>query len=292
MSDLTFADIVERTFREYLHKADEVPITGKLTTPTTSSSPTFTLDTTTLPPEHSYLIGPNVIVEMDYELILVRDYDPATGIVTGDRGFYATEAEAHSTYVRLAPEPTRIRVYEALRDTVRGLWPRLGYLNSCVTTVSGGVAELPADTEMLLHVEEESSATTVPDVRLSRSPNKSSTSRSLITDLGSPTSLYVEYLARPLAPDHRDEYLTDWNVDEAWQRILMIGVLADLAATRDLSAANLEALTELVQQQGFPVGSGTSIHRALLRYQDILVRDAAAAVASSHKNFVTQYSPF
>lgn len=282
----TFADVVERVFREYLHRADEVPLTGRIVNDIDDSATSLTLNTAHLPPDHPHLIAPNTVLELDYELVLVRSYDPETGDVTCDRGFQGSPRESHAasdTWVRFGTDTTRLRVLQALYDTVDMLWGKgLGFLQACtVTTDAHGVGELPDDAEVVVNVESESTTLGV-DFGFSRSPNISTTERGVVTDLAN-CDLWVEYLSIPNHPEgvtetSRNEFLVDFHVDPRWQRILMVGVLADLSVTRDLSAKNLQALSEIVEQQGFPVGSGTSIHRTLLTWMERVLIPAAVSL--------------
>ena len=54
----------------------------------------------------------------------------------------------------------------------------------------------------------------------------------------------------------------------------MAGVAAQMMSGRDIPAATQSYITESLQAQAFPVGSGTSIRNSLLQYQQILITQA------------------
>lgn len=97
-----------------------------LTSDMTSTDITFMVD-----PETGNAIT-NGVAEIDDELILIKKWDPTTGTVTvmanlNGRGTSGTTAAAHATdtIVTCDPSYSRVRIKEAINDTIRATYPDL-----------------------------------------------------------------------------------------------------------------------------------------------------------------------
>lgn len=94
-------------------------------------------DTTFLVDTETGIAVTNGLAEIDEELILVKKWDPTTGIVTvmaglNGRGVNGTTAASHTneTIVTCDPSYTRIRVKEAINDTIDACYPDLWVFGS------------------------------------------------------------------------------------------------------------------------------------------------------------------
>lgn len=122
----TFADLVGQVKQQLLgYTKDQMSVTY-LTQPMTSTDTTFTVDTETVTAVSRGL------VEVDEELVLVKKYDRASGVVTvmanlTGRGRDGTLATSHAANVLVTADPDFpiIRIKEAINACIAATYPDL-----------------------------------------------------------------------------------------------------------------------------------------------------------------------
>lgn len=122
----TFADLVSQVKQQLIgYSKDQATITY-LTQPMTSSDTTFSVD-----PETVTAVTRGV-VEIDDELLLVKKFDRASGVVTvmagtTGRGQLGTVAANHTanTLVTSDPRYPAVRIKEAINSTINATYPDL-----------------------------------------------------------------------------------------------------------------------------------------------------------------------
>lgn len=101
------------------------------------------------------------LVEIDDELILVKKWDQASGTVTvmgstNGRGYEGTTAASHSQGALITSNPAfpKVRIKEAINETIRGLYPDLVVFASTEITKLAPVIEyeLPSDVDDVWYV--------------------------------------------------------------------------------------------------------------------------------------------
>src|SRR5690349_17539890 len=124
---VTFGNLVQRVRQQLLGYTRDQASLSYLVQPMTTTDVTFMADPGTIT---------NVsqgIVEIDDEMMLVRSFDRATGVVTlmsnasVSRGIEGTTAATHSAGALVNSDPRfpRARIKEAISDTIAALYPDL-----------------------------------------------------------------------------------------------------------------------------------------------------------------------
>lgn len=150
---ITFNDVINRTEQLLLgFTRDQVSITY-LAAPMTDTDLTFQVD-----PETVQNLSRG-LVEIEDELILVKKFDRATGTVTvfgNGRGMAGTTPAAHAsgTFVLDDPRYPKVRVKEAINDTILGTYPDLFVFGEHEFSWTAARYEypLPADVEDVYRV--------------------------------------------------------------------------------------------------------------------------------------------
>ncbi len=122
----TFENIVQRVRQQLLGYTKDQAAISYLVQPMTATDTTFTVDPGTVTKLSQGL------VEIKDEMMLVKNYDRTTGVVNimaglNGRGVEGTTAAAHAAddIVTSDPRYPRIRIKEAINDTIAALYPDL-----------------------------------------------------------------------------------------------------------------------------------------------------------------------
>lgn len=284
----TVAGLIERTYRDWLYPPSERPIVVPLTTTITAAQTTFVYDAGYLAPEEEDLIDAGVIVEIDRELMLTLRINTGTRTVTvGKRGYLGTTAAVHTAAADITVAPTypRQALLDAMGDVVEGWFPDLyGKVTQALTSHSSPV-EVPAAVEDVLRylyeitdLTEVASTTWVEgNVKLLRDfPGSGGTPATEVSIefVGVPDgkSGYLTYKRRFARPTvEASDLLTTYLIPTRWERLLMVGMVAQVISGRDIDSATSEFIQEALESQQFPVGSGRSIFQTLLSYYQYLM---------------------
>jgi hypothetical protein len=116
---------------------------------------------------------------------------------------------------------------------------------------------------------------------------EAATSKTAVQTLGIPASRSAElmYLARfPRAAAESDNLSgVNFELPVRWERIIVAGIAAQMLAGRDIDHATQEFITEQLEAQGFPVGSGRRVLSGLITYRDYLIQKETKALEGETK---------
>lgn len=290
--------LVNRVFRDYLTPMDEQPVTTRLSSAIDATAPSFTIDQTVLAPEERSLLYPGQIVELEYEQCRITAFDPSLGTGTWQRGVFGTTAIAHAATaaVYIAPIYTRQAVFEAMCDSIRSLWPDLSSRSVVTTDQAQPFVDLPANTEAVLSVRANDSNVVwalVSYWEFLRDHPASATGRSVaVLDVGPATQCVVSVRTKPLAPTSPTDDLEDLGVEPHWHPVIIADILTAMLASREASTATTEFITEGLEREGFPVGSGTQVARILRDWRDTHLERAKRQKVATEEVVIVQTPVF
>lgn len=144
----SFGQLVAKVKSQLLGYTADQQQMSELAAPMEPTDTSFTVDTATV---GSLSRG---LVEIDDELILVKTKDPGTGILTvlglaNGRGREGTTAASHAAnaLVTMSPKVPRMRIKDAINDTILSVYPRLPILAATEITKLSPVYEygMPAE---------------------------------------------------------------------------------------------------------------------------------------------------
>lgn len=145
----TFGDLVARVRQQLLGYAKDQSSVSELAAPMSASDTTFTVDPSTV---NALSRG---LVEIDDELILVKNFDRTTGLVTvmgstNGRGREGTVAASHSTNALVTASPTfpTARLKATINDQVEQLYPDLVVFGTTEITKLAPVFEYQVPTDV------------------------------------------------------------------------------------------------------------------------------------------------
>lgn len=134
----TFAGLVAQVRQQLLGYSLDQESISELAADMTAADTAFTVDTATVT---SLSRG---LAEIDDELVLVKSYDQTSGVVSilgaaNGRGVDGSTAAAHSAHALVTASPAfpRVRIKEAINNTIRDLYPDLVcFASTDITNVS------------------------------------------------------------------------------------------------------------------------------------------------------------
>lgn len=144
----TFAALVTRVRQQILGYAKDQPALAELAQDMAADDTTFTVDKDTVGNLSQGL------AEIEDELVLIKTFDSASGLVTvlggaNGRGAEGTTAAAHAAQALItsAPRFPRQRIKEAINDTILGVYPDLVVFDTVDIVNTSVVYEyaMPAD---------------------------------------------------------------------------------------------------------------------------------------------------
>ncbi len=292
----TVANLIERTYRSYLYPPDYepaiAPVIGLIVN---DPNPiVMTLDDFYVP-EDEELLRIGSLVEIDSELFRTTIWDPATKTLTANRAQRGTAIATHVLpgELILTPSYPRLSVFEAVRDNITMLSPKLftvkqEYLSAVADRVS------PIEDELAVSVIEawpDSLDNTVSVHARIVDFHPMTGGRAVITNLNT-GALWIRYKRRMGVPLLESELLADLGVESVWELVIMIGVAADLLVGRDIPQSQAEYIGSVLQAENIPVGTRTSVAIGLSRYRDVLIERFVAEMANEYRKGVRMKGPF
>jgi hypothetical protein len=287
-------------------------LTGALTADTTDNTINYNNDYLTTEEEDALSAG--AFIEINQELMMVVSLNTAAETITVKRAARGTTLSAHSIDddIKINPPFPRKVVYDAVVDQINNLFPTLFAVETVSVTSSDGYTLLgtydsPGTNNYLISVLKAISQYTdfsagsdqtgiifqPVSVELIELPNPftytddNGTERT-ITYTSGPNNVkalqfysiqqghtvYVTFKKKFVEPTAESDTLATVGLEDEYESIIMAGVAAQMMSGRDIPAATQSYITESLQAQAFPVGSGTSIRNSLLQYQQILITQA------------------
>jgi hypothetical protein len=278
---VTVEAIIDRIQRDWTSPPGEQPSrfvindTGGIS----ASDTTLITDTTLLSPEEEGLIAGGTLLEVESELILVEAVSGTSPdfTLTIRRGMYGTTAATHAdaTEIVIAGEDhvPRAAIFDAVADSIEGLWPDLWTVGVEETWSDTEPVELPATVGEVLDLLARSGSRWVRIGswdELQNFPLSSTENAIQINGLGSNTEVQVYYKKKPTRPTAEADTLSSLGVESGWVKVIVANAVAALVANRDLNAATIDFITQSLEAEaGGPIGSGTDIRNALLQFQRV-----------------------
>lgn len=275
---MTLDDLVQRIFRDYLQAPDDMHPQAKVQAAITDVQ-TSVVYADELMPEEVAAISAGDFVEIEYELVRVLSIVESTRTLTVTRGAYGTTAAAHGAdaILRFSPKTSQAGVFAAIADEVVALYPELYSVGTVVLDPLLSVQELddplavsvlnarqlvagyyePVWAEVLEDIDEYSDSTIVQ-----------------VEPRSSTSDIFVRYSKRFTRPSDASETLASLGVEDQWVRILIFGALGSLLAATDIDAATQEFITEALQAQGYPPGTGASLGITFARLRASAMQEA------------------
>nr|BAR14924.1 hypothetical protein [uncultured Mediterranean phage uvMED] len=99
--------------------------------------------------------------------------------------------------------------------------------------------------------------------------------------------VFVTFKKKFVAPTDESTTLATVGLESEYEPIVMIGVAAQMLAGKDINRLNTPYITQQLEAQNFPVGSGGSVTNSLLRYQQLLIQQARSNLRSKYQEPVT-----
>ena len=279
--------LVDRIYRDFLNKPDDLAAFSRLDGSITDSDTSLIYEDNLFSSEEENLLDGGALIEIDQELMLVTSSNTSTRTLTVARGYAGTTAAAHSDNANVYINPTfpRKSVFDAVADNIVRLYPSLYNVTTTSVTSASTYVEVPASTvEVLTSYVQNSSGElyTSAGIELLRDFPPSSTNTAVQfynTSTGKTVYLVVKRkFVRPTA--ETDDLATDCLIADEYQQIVMIGAVADMVGATDIDATTQEFITERLAAENYPVGSGERLRNALLRLRSLLIDEARGNLRS------------
>jgi len=307
----TLAELVSRTYREWLSPMDEQPARAVLDTPGGMSAgvASFIIDPTILSSEEENLLGEGAVVELENEQILVHAYDSGTFTITttaapNGRGYNGTEAISHldGIPVYLSRYPSRQMVVDALSDSIVLLSADLYRVDTYEFVTIEGPVQIPADVKAPLHLRYQNGTrweTGSVEILDNFPHSATGVAAQCSWEVPAGTQAVLTYKASFARPADEtaelttpiDELPTSIALQPEYLPIIMARAVSALALRRDFDTTTVEFVTEALELQGFPVGSGERVARAIERYGLLLIDRAKREQKLANKPPPVQHRP-
>lgn len=273
----TIGDLLDRIYREWLHKLGNQPLGIELATAVNDSTLTWTLGAGMTPEELSYPKS-GTILECGTEQVRIADFDPDT--LTASlrvRGYDGTTAAAHDQWAQVLIDPPypRNALLGQLGDEIVGLHPELW---AVVTedAVIDGVVELGARAEGFLYARD-FDGNQLDGLYLSGYQGVDSGRAVSFSDsVGS--SAWITYTTGFLRPTSESDTLESLGLEDRWQQLLIVSTVGAALRGQELDLTTIEFLTEAIEAQGVRIGSPTDVATAMLRWRQLLIQNAKSAL--------------
>jgi len=288
---------------------DEQPARAPMNDPggISDSDLTIVIDPAILSTEEENLLGEGAVIEIENEQILVTDYTQPT-ITTiaapNGRGYNGTTPAAHAdgTPVYFSRYPSRQMVLDSLSDAIVLLSADLYRVDTYEFTTQPGPVQIPDDVKAPLHFRyQDGDRWEVGSIEILDNFPHSATGVAAQCSWEVPPGAravltYKASFARPTLETTEltipiDEEPTSVALLPEYLPIIMARAVSALALRRDFDSTTVEFVTEALEIQGFPVGSGERVARAIERYGLLLTDRAKREQKLSNKPPPIQHRP-
>lgn len=277
--------VVERVERQFLEHPDELWVRSRLTGAMNDTQTTLPVDFDLLGAEEQALLSIGVLVQVNFEQMIVTDVDETQVTVT--RGARATTVGEHDAgdEVLIAPPYTRNVVFDAVSDAIVGMYPPLfGYYHAEVLVGERGVTTVPSDTVQVQTARRVDSNDPVNFEDLGMWPDSDGNPVRSIRVFGQNPGerLWLGFRTRFRLPESPDDTLGALGVKDEWARIVVVGAAAQLIAAKPMSSAYKEYVSNQMRVEGYPVETPNRIRDAMVAYHEFLINRAAASLQQQH----------
>ncbi len=288
---------------DYLEPVSERTAKTPLAAPMDDSELTLTITDGVLSPDEEAVIGPGAVIELDYELAQVADFNMSTNVITllsrAFEGGGPAAQHALGASMRLPTRWPRQAQANALSEAIDNLWKPLYVIEEERLTVDTlGYLPLPLDTVEILRVQYEF------DSRWGRDhvPTASGASEWLdaehelfethpqdpnfaavqvVPTLSHGALCVIRYGREPARPTLVTDTLAPW--DDGWNRIVVLDAGIALLSGVDIDSVTQEYLTQQLRLDRFPVRSGATITQAMIAYREYLVARRKEKQIAKHR---------
>lgn len=268
----TLEDLRQRVLSQILGFTRDQQQISELAAPIISTDTSFTLDTNT---------AKNIsrgLVEIDDELILVKSLDFTTNVasvigLTNGRGRGGTTAASHSAnaLVTMSPIVPRIRVTEAINQTILAMYPTIPVFAATEITKLAPVFEyaMPADTEDIWYIVSDTVGPTMvhyPSPRWRYNPmaptSDFATGKSiqLLDEVTPGRAIRIVYVKAPTTLSLSTDLLTATGFDDRMAETVVWGSCARLIPTYEVG--RLQQLTVEGSERANLVPATTAVKTA------------------------------
>lgn len=235
------------------------------------------------------------MIEVGDELMRVDEVtDSSVDLLPDGRGEAGSTAVSHPLNARVTVDPMfpRIRIFEAVKDTLRQVQPDLYAVKTTTLAFSPVVNtyELPADVDRVLRVHSELIGPTgewmpVRNWRLDEKSTATSGKSLVITELIDPgTSIQVVYAAPLSVPTTTSVDLDATGVSPEIQEVVLYGACWRLSQFLEFQRLDLSSVEQQARSNGIDVGAATKVAQSL--YAMFKERQA-----EERKRLLTLYPP-
>ena len=291
--------VIDRILHTYLEPPTYQPIRAWLAADVlTSTQDTVQIGTFSVA-EDRELLRIGIVVELGYELMIVKgvdDVSAALPILTVERGAYGTEALTYSIgqEVRLSPLFTKRSLFDAVRDNIITLHPRLFTVKvEYATQVSPGI--YACNDDLAISVESawpyEASFGTM-DITADVIDYHPTTEGRAFRAAGFVGNLWIRYRRRMDTATDVTDLLDELGVDEAWVNVIMAGAVADVIVGRDVPETVVDWISKAIDTEAVPVGTRQSLAIGLRRYRDYLLDGYAKEMTAEYKKVAVRRNPY
>lgn len=281
----TVDELVSRVFRTYLEPPDHQPVMALLGGTVDAVTPTITLAQYAIP-EDEELMRVGILIEVDYELMRVTDYDFDTKEITVIRGAEDTTAAQHlnNAKVILSPSYPRQSVYEQVQSNILMLHDKLFTVRTdYVSTIRFGVAPLNDDLAVDV-LEVWSSEAAEGNTHEARIIDYHPSVQGRAVETNCPGgSLWIKYRRRMGVADSASDLLEDLGMEEAWETIVMTGAAGDLMVGSDIAASHTDWISQTLEAETVRVGTRQNIGFGLKQYQTVLLKEAQREMEAEYR---------
>lgn len=284
----TAGQVVDRVLRDWLYGPDDQPIVCTLSGDIDNDDLSLVYADAMLAPEEEDLLAPGTVIEIDSEQMRVGAVDESANTLSSlSRAANGTTAASHSGGALITVSPTWARktVFDAVADAVEQLWPELYAVGETAPLAlsSSTYTEVPATVMDAMFLWARSTGATdweqVTSIRFLDHFPPSSTGKAIYAGFdGSGYLVHKKQLVRP--PAEATDLVATSLLEDQWEQLVAVSAVAYLVSGKDLAAATQSQLTEQLQAQGFPIGSGQRIREGLVRYQSFLLDKHKRALRS------------
>lgn len=290
---MTVDDIIERTYRRYLHPAFDQPVSSTVTL----VQPVGGLQLTVAPfdtVEYSDAIAPGTIVEVGYELMTVTGVSGTDPIVLDVvRGAYGTPISEHAPGDRVvvAPQFPRHDLWLAAQDEIEGLHPDLWVVKNLTWTQPPYT--VPDDVIELVDVR-------IIDPSGNAWPARSAWIRPTSDGLGryvdfggtlSNVSPEVTVSAAPIRPTNPMDELSLLNVLDRWADIVAMGIAIQHVTGQNVSDLRADYLTEIMETQVTEGVQPRDIEQALRRARALKLNEERRRIRANTPTYTRMRTP-
>lgn len=284
----TVTEVVSRMFRDVLHPGDDQPVVLSFSAAATDVATSWSFNADTLAPDELDLLAPGGVVETSAgERALITAVDEDASTLTVRRGRDGTTAAAHAIGddIVVSPLYSRRTALEAVKDEVVGLYPDLTYLDTAELTTAWEPIDVPAEVITPVRLLVKYGIQWVPETYdlMTDFPPSGTGKAIILRCVSEGSTAYFTYRSKFRRPSSDASELEQYGVRPEWERIVMAGAAATMAASRDSDQLSAEYVTEQLEREALPNEATRGVRDGLLTLRAIWIDQAARSIRAEHR---------